>query len=462
MAASPLHAHLLQLVAAQLITAAGGDEFAFRHALVGEAVYATLLRRERLAIHRAVAQVLEGLYAGALDDYLPVLAYHYYQAGAWDQALTFARLAGEQAERRHAPHEAHAQYTRALEAAEKLPAGRGAPPGLYRARGQVHELLGDFTGAATDYAAALEAARAAGDGHAEWQTLLDLGVLWAGRDYDRTGDYFQRALGQARALGDPATLGRSLNRLGNWHLNREEAQAALALHQEALALFEPGADRHGLAETLDLLGLTWMILGDPFASRAAYLRALALFRELDDRRGQASSLALMATNFASDTAAAAISPAQALANSEQSLRLARAIGWRAGEAYALLNRGALWLATGDFEIARQSIIQGQTVAGEIGHRQWQTMAMVVLGNYYAQQLDYALARQRLAEACTLARQVNSVLWIRFSGSALASACVALGDLAAAEAALAGLPAAARPRTQGERLVAAAWVELALA
>ena len=74
MPAAALHAHLLQLVAAQLITAAGGDDFAFRHALVGEAVYTTILRRERPAMHRAVAEVLEDLQAGALDDYLPDLA----------------------------------------------------------------------------------------------------------------------------------------------------------------------------------------------------------------------------------------------------------------------------------------------------------------------------------------------------------------------------------------------------
>src|SRR5262245_66214012 len=54
-----------------------------------------------------------------------------------------------------------------------------------------------------------------GDRGAEWQALIDLGFLWASRDYARTGDYFRSALALARALGDSATIAQSLNRISN-------------------------------------------------------------------------------------------------------------------------------------------------------------------------------------------------------------------------------------------------------
>jgi tetratricopeptide (TPR) repeat protein len=458
--------HLRQLLNSQLVIAATGEDFAFRHALTREAVYATILRRERRAAHLAVGETLEALFAGTPDEHLADLAHHYYQAGAWDKALAFARLAGQQAQRDYAPHEAHQHYTRALEAAQMLAGGRHGPPDLYRARGQVHEIMGDFDGARDDYEAALEAARAAGDARAEWQILLDQGLLWAGRDYELAGDYLRRALDLARSLDDPDTLGHSLNRVGNWHLNRDEMQTALTYHQEALVLFERGSNRRGLAETLDLMGLTLSNIGDLRRSRTVYTRALAILRELDDRRGQASSLAIMAEHapsFASDVAVPAISLAQARAEAEQSLRLARAIGWRAGEAFALLIHAGLWLAGGYFGAALREAEVGRAVAFEIGHHQWLTLAHVWFGCYHAELLALDEARRSLAEASALARQVNSILWERISAGQLAAICVAQGDLAAAEAALAGQPPAeSTPSTVPQRLVALAQAELRLA
>ena len=66
-----------------------------------------------------------------------------------------------------------------------------------------------------------------GDRLLEWNSLIDLGFLWAGRDYERTGDYFNRALELARQIGDPEVLGHSLNRCGNWLMNTGRAEEGL-------------------------------------------------------------------------------------------------------------------------------------------------------------------------------------------------------------------------------------------
>jgi len=464
MSSTALALHLSRLLDAQLVLPAGREAFVFRHALVREAVYATILRRERAEAHFAVAAALEQLFAGQLDQHLADLAYHYYEARAWDQALTYARRAGERAQARFAPQEAGAHFTQAIRAARQQ--GQAPPADLLRARGQVRELVGDFDGARADLEAALAAARAAADQPAEWQTLLDLGHLWASRDYAETGEYFRAALRLARGMDDARRLGHSLNRVGNWHLNRDEVEAALAHHHEALAAFEAAEDMRGLAESLDLLGLTYGNQGDLRRSRDSYQRALPLLRELNDRRGEASALSVMADLagvVATDTAVPAFTLAEARACAEASLQLSRAIGWRAGEAYSLTVVGGNWLAAGDLGRAGQAMALARTVAEEIGHHQWLAAAWLNTGALHAERLDFAAAREAAQQACQLARQVNTRLWQRFAAGVLVQAHLELGDVAAAEAALADEPILdTPPQSVAERVVICAWAEIALA
>jgi tetratricopeptide (TPR) repeat protein len=265
------------------------DQFAFRHALTRQAVYEPLLGRERRALHRRVGETIEQLFAGAAEPRLEDLAYHFSEAGDWAKALVYAERAGERADALYAPAAAVEHYARAMEAARRQ--AMPVPPRLHRARGLAYERLGTFDLAWADHEAALVAARVAGDRHAEWQALLDLGFLWAGRAYEQTRAYFAEALGLARALDDPPALARSLNRVGNWHVNVEQPAEGERHHREALAIFEHLDDRRGIAETLDLLGLAEYMRGNPVEAVGYLDRAIALFRELDDRASLTSALA---------------------------------------------------------------------------------------------------------------------------------------------------------------------------
>src|SRR5262245_14492142 len=173
-----------------------------------------------------------------------------------------------------------------------------------------------------------------GDRGAEWQALIDLGFLWASRDYARTGDYFRSALALARALGDSATIAQSLNRIGNWHVNLLQPLDALRYHREALAIVETLHDQSGLAETLDLLGMASFQTGDWPSALGYSERAIALFRELDLRSGLASSLTVMTLlggAYAHDTIVpGGWSVAACEAAGDEALRIARDTAYRAG------------------------------------------------------------------------------------------------------------------------------------
>lgn len=113
--------------------------------------------------------------------------------------------------------------------------------------------------------------------------LTNLGLLWAERDYERAGSYSRAALDLARAIGEPAMIARSLNRVANWHVNVDEADVALPLHREALAIFEQSGDQFGIADTLDVLGIASYLSCDLESSVRYYERAIPIFHGLNER-----------------------------------------------------------------------------------------------------------------------------------------------------------------------------------
>jgi predicted ATPase/class 3 adenylate cyclase len=279
--------------------------------------------------------------------------------------------------------------------------------------------------------------QAGGDRHGEWQTLLDLSLLWASRDYGEAGRYAERALAAARTLGDPALVARSLNRLGNWRVNREEPHEALPNHREALSILEALGDKPGVAETLDLLGMATALSADSPAATRWYARAIPLWREMGDRQGLAASLvgsAMGAYSYHGDIIPVTMRLDEARRLADEGLAISREIGWRAGESYALWGYHGLVLgAAGDYATALPSAREGLSIAREIDHPQWITGARYVLGTLYADLGDMAAAEGELRSALALAEEIASPYWSRSVAGKLVSvlACGGRGDAATA-------------------------------
>jgi DNA-binding NarL/FixJ family response regulator len=338
---------------------------------------------------------------------------------------------------------------------------------LHRARGGAREALGEWDAALEDYQAALAMAKDAGDQHATWEALLDLGMLWAGRDYDRTEDFYDQALALAHTLGDQALIAHSLNRVGNWHVNIEESLVAVRYHEEALAIFEQALDEAGVAATLDFLGMASYLSGDLIKGTDNYRRAATLLRAVDDRAGLCSSLAALTLRGATPQTSSMVMPAGTLAecihDGEEALAIAREIEQRSGETFALSMMGLALVGTGEYGRAQTCVEEARRIAEEIGHRQWITCATCGLGSIALDMLDATAAREHLEAALALANDIKSGHWRHFAAGALASACIAAHDLERARGVLQGLDDFESPAaTLGLRLVWCARIELALA
>ena len=106
---------------------AGDERYAFRHALLQEAVYGDLLPGERTRLHAAFAQTLDGARLAGDTSRLAELAYHWYAAHDLPRAFDASLVAAEADEDRYAFAEALGHYERALELWDLSPMRRLAP-----------------------------------------------------------------------------------------------------------------------------------------------------------------------------------------------------------------------------------------------------------------------------------------------------------------------------------------------
>jgi class 3 adenylate cyclase/tetratricopeptide (TPR) repeat protein len=91
-------------------------EFMFKHALAQEATYESILLQKRRDLHARVAQAIESLFAGRLEEFYGLLAYHYARAEVWEKAQEYLLKAADQAGQLAGDVEALNLYEQALKA----------------------------------------------------------------------------------------------------------------------------------------------------------------------------------------------------------------------------------------------------------------------------------------------------------------------------------------------------------
>jgi predicted ATPase len=118
---------LRQLVEVELVYQRGippQTTYTFKHALIQDAAYHSLLRSTRQQYHQRIAQVVEAQFADLAEAQPELLAHHYSEASLMAQALPYYRLAGTKAVSRSAYREAVALFERALQVMQPLPDSR--------------------------------------------------------------------------------------------------------------------------------------------------------------------------------------------------------------------------------------------------------------------------------------------------------------------------------------------------
>ena len=249
-AVSPLDHALLQqslrqLVDAELVYQQGVPPqatYLFKHALIQDAAYQSLLRSTRQQYHQRIAQVLEAHFAQTAETQPELVAYHYTAAGLTAHAIPYWQRAGRRAYERSAYVEAISYLTRGLELLQTEP----DTPGRLQQEMRLQSTLGVAYTAAKGYAA------------------------------PEVEGAYSRARTLCQQLGDTQQLFLVLIGLWNFYFVRGALQTACELGEQLLALAENGNDPVRRLRAHGALGESLLHIGHLLPARAHLEQGIAL------------------------------------------------------------------------------------------------------------------------------------------------------------------------------------------
>jgi class 3 adenylate cyclase/tetratricopeptide (TPR) repeat protein len=179
--------------------------YVFKHAVIQDVAYQSLLVQRRKELHQAVGYAIEELYPDRLAEHYEELAHHFAQGEAWQKAIDYSVLAGDRAAHAFANAEASQLYARAIDTAGKLAPAPDPETlaSLHAKYGAVLMVLAEYEAGVSEYQRALELIRRVGDRRSEMDILGALSNVY--QFYHRPEpamEYNQQALALAQELND--------------------------------------------------------------------------------------------------------------------------------------------------------------------------------------------------------------------------------------------------------------------
>ena len=412
-----------QLVASELVFRRGAPPdatYSFKHALVQDAAYQSLLRSRRQQLHARIAGVLEERFLDGADVQPELLAHHCTEAGLSEEAVEYWYRAGRLASGRAALAEAVGHFDKAL------------------------ELLGTFREPSVriqreiDLQIALGGALIAAKGYASPAT---------GRAYARAGEL-------CREVGDAGRLFPLL--FGQWvfHMARAEHAAAQEIAAETLRSAERGGDPADLVVGHRAAGIGALWRGDLIEARGHLEQELALY---DPERHRC-----LASVYAYDPRLAGLAglafalfqlgyPEQAVARRREALDDAARLSHPAGLAYALHHACMLDQVRRDAPAVRQRAAALVALSAEHGLALWQAAGTVLDGWALAEGGRALEGIARIEGGLGAYRATGAGLFVPYFLALLGTTRAAAGDAAAGQRLLAeALAAGGRAASAGSR------------
>ena len=292
-------AQLQYLINVSLIEA-WQNEYAFRHVLIQEAAYESILIKTRAALHRQIAEIMEELHRDRIEELAPLLAHHFYAAGD-ARSLTYDILAGEKAARLYANVEAATHFGRALEVAKRTTSDLSQINYLFSELGRVLELAGRYDQALANYNAWQEFGREHGDRSMEMRALMAKAPLYSIftplHDSSLSERLLLQALEISREIGDNAAQARLSWNLMLTYLFSKRTDRALEHGRAALRLARESEDREQLAYVLNDLCRLYTCRGEFDKAYAVIQEARELWRSLNNEVMLADSFGSQAESY---------------------------------------------------------------------------------------------------------------------------------------------------------------------
>jgi predicted ATPase len=400
-------------------------EYIFKHSILRDVTYESVLIRTRKAYHGLIADWLIA-HSGEWTREMPgLIAGHLEKAGREDEALAYLCRAAEAAAANYANDEAADFYTRALAIAPQEDLERRfhlllgqeriwSAKGNLVAQRQVLDELDEITQSLAD-----------GRKRAEVTLRRAWYAFWRS-DFEATLAASQQALTLGESMADPKLVGQAHYAVAWAFLHLKETDQALRHAHMALQAARRAHDRRSEGNILNILGLSSIALGEFAQARDHLEQFLAVAQELGDRERELTSSSNLgvALMFLGDFRAAG-------ERFHHTLRLARQSGDRTSEGTALVNLAWAKGSQGDWAEAVQYAEAGLTSKRQF--EQAEAIAEALLWLAHAQsglgQFDDALAAYR--ESLAIRMELGQTHLAMGVHAGLARAWLTQGDLTAA-------------------------------
>jgi tetratricopeptide (TPR) repeat protein len=381
-----LLADLERLETAQLIRRTRPEpqlEYGFKHILVQETVFDTLLNKDRRRLHALVALTLEQFYSDSLEVPALVLAHHWDDAGETDRAFSYYLLAGENAARVYANAEALGAYERAHELARTQAFASERIGQLYASRGRVLELRGEYERALANYQEQEHLAQVSGDSALELDALIRRATLFVTPnklfDLQKGSELCEQALRLARATRNRPAEAKVLWNLLLLYNFAGRFDEAIQYGEMSLALARASNVREQMAFTLNDLARPYAFTGRKEDAFRAQAEADALWREL-------GNLPMLADNLSNwGTYSFLFGDYQpSFPRVQEALRISREIGNEWGQAYASETLGFMYIELCELDQALAHFEEGAELAAKVGFLDAQCVGVAFSGLVYSE------------------------------------------------------------------------------
>lgn len=407
----------------------GDDAYLFRHVLTSDAVYRTLLRRDRNRLHGNVAESLEKVYADRLESQVEVLAGHYLRSNYLDKALYYQILAGNKSSRDYANLQARKHFENARDLLSKVSHTPEQAQDVWTGLGDVLVFIGEYVGARQSYQEALEAIRdsqasSASQAHSVIHRKIAI-------TYERLGD-FEKALAHLKVadevlleadIDSPVSKAQILNDTGWIFFLRGSFDQSQETLLTALDLVE-GVDHYGVIASIhNRLGAVAYQLREYDQAAKHVQKSLDLRKTLGDLSGEArlynnlGLLGLMSGDLR-----------QAESNFHKSIELIEKVGDAEGIALAYINLGLVKYERGNYGPAEVHLVKAQSVAEKIGHRFYLALAEMYLGRLQTAINQYNQAAKSLFDSIELFEDLGAQDNLIDAMCYLSENHLAMGDL----------------------------------
>ncbi len=403
-----LHSELDKLVRAEILFQKGQRSeagYIFKHALLQDAAYRSMLSTKRQACHQCIAEALESRFPQTAEAQPELLAHHFTAAGSTEKAVGYWLKAGLRSREQSAEIEAISHLTKGRKLVETLPESPER------------------------------------DGM-ELQILSPLGTAYiASRGYaaPEVGPIFARARELCEKIGDPTALLAVMWGIWVWNLVCGKLQLCRDLAQEAMGWAEAGGDRGIIMETHHLPAVTMQYRGDYARARDHSAEAISLCDDPEvcrfwtARTGQNSSVAHRCYLFLPLWHLG--STDEALRVNEEAIGLAREIAHPFTLAYVLHHTGWFLLQCRLGAQLQAAAEEQIAITSEQGFAFWHASAIFYKGAGLFHQGDVEAALPLMEEGAQAWHATGAELTMTYQFSTLCKAYTAAGRFEDAHKAL---------------------------